>query len=149
MNIGEFKNVNGQLLGSIATSKIDLPKLGLKPVSSTNSRAPAYEIVTLNAGKRWVQIGALWEATSNSSGEVFYQGSIDDPSFDAAMPIALFGVDDGGYRVAWSRPKPQRTGIDGTTKGKRAATAAPFGEGNADDNGQVTGEHELDEQVPF
>lgn len=148
MNVGEFKNVNGQLLGSIATNQIDLPRLGLKPVESNNERAPRFEIVALNPGKRWVQIGALWEATANSTGEVFYQGQIDDPSFDAPMPIALFGNDEEGYRVAWTRKTPKREGFDGAAKGKRGA-AVPFGEGNADESGQVTGERELDDTVPF
>lgn len=150
MNIGEFKNVNGNLLGSIATGRMDLPKLGLKPVDSTNVRAPRYEIVALNPGKRWVQIGALWEAISNSTGEPFLQGQIDDPSFDAPMPIALFADDDGGYRVAWSRPKAPRTGMDGATTGKRGATSsAPFGEGNADENGKAMANADLDDDVPF
>src|SRR5687767_6561023 len=34
MNIGEFKNVNGRLMGSIATRTIDLPRIGLRPVES-------------------------------------------------------------------------------------------------------------------
>jgi len=63
MNIGEFKSNNGRLVGSIATRTIDLPKLGLRPVESDNDKAPVYEIVALNVGNRWVQVGALWEAT--------------------------------------------------------------------------------------
>jgi uncharacterized protein (DUF736 family) len=77
MNIGSFKSVNGQLLGSVATATIDLARLGLRPVESNNERAPAFEIMVLNVAKRWVQIGALWEMTSNSSGESFYQGKLD------------------------------------------------------------------------
>ncbi|MDB5421283.1 MAG: hypothetical protein JWR59_1230, partial [Brevundimonas sp.] len=38
MNIGEFKANNGRILGSIATHTIDLPKLGLRPVESTNAK---------------------------------------------------------------------------------------------------------------
>lgn len=146
MNIGEFKSVNGQLLGAIATQNVDLPRLGLKPVDSQSERAPRFEVVSLNAGKRWVQIGALWEATSNSTGEVFYQGQIDDPSFLAPLPIALFGDESDGYRVAWTRPKTQKQDFDGAGKGKRGAPAA-FGEGNADESGKVR--DELDETVPF
>src|SRR3546814_8975124 len=76
MNIGEFSNNNGRLMGSIATRTIDLPRLGLRPVESDHERAPAYEIVALNVGNRWVQLGALWEAVAkNTTGEVFLQGS--------------------------------------------------------------------------
>ena len=40
MNIGSFKSVGGQLLGSVATATIDLARLGLRPVESTNDKAP-------------------------------------------------------------------------------------------------------------
>ncbi|WP_369818158.1 DUF736 family protein [Novosphingobium sp. ST904] len=80
MNIGTFKVINGQLLGSIATVSIDLPRLGMRPVESDNDKAPAYEIVALNVARRWVQVGALWEATSNSTGEVFYQAVSKTPA---------------------------------------------------------------------
>src|SRR3546814_16332972 len=93
MNIGEFSNNNGRLMGSIATRTIDLPRLGLRPVESDPERAPAYEIVALNVGNRWVQLGALWAAVSkNTTGEVFLQGSIDDPSLPEPLPKALFGT---------------------------------------------------------
>jgi len=105
MNIGEFKNVEGRLMGAIATRTIDLPRIGLRPVESQNDRAPVFEVVALNVGRRWVQIGALWEATSNATGEVFLQGSLDDPSLPEPLPIACFGTDAEGYRVAWRRPQ--------------------------------------------
>ena len=108
MNIGQFKSANGQLIGSIATATIDLARLGLRPVESDNERAPAYEIVTLNVARRWVQIGALWELTSNSTGEVFYQGKLDDPSLAEPLQITLFGNNDEGFRVVWNRPQPRR-----------------------------------------
>ena len=50
MNIGQFKNVDGRFLGSVATATLHLPRLGLRPVESDNPRAPAFEIVTLNPG---------------------------------------------------------------------------------------------------
>lgn len=101
MNIGEFQLRNGRLMGSIATRTIDLPHLGLRPIESENDRAPIYEIVALNVGNRWVQIGALWEAVArNTTGEAFLQGSIDDPSLPEPLPIALFGTEQEGLRVA-------------------------------------------------
>src|SRR3546814_6242253 len=49
---------------------------------------------------------ALWEAVAkNTTGEVFLQGSIDDPSLPEPLPIALFGSERDGYRVAWRRPQ--------------------------------------------
>lgn len=154
MNIGEFKLSNGRLLGSIATRTIDLPRLGLRPVESNNDRAPVFEIVALNVGNRWVQIGALWEAVAkHTTGEVFLQGSIDDPSLPEPLPIALFGNDQEGMRVAWRRPQRRddfgpaiRTGrrdYDGPEQGG-------FGDSTAGTDGELMGAGTAgDGDIPF
>jgi uncharacterized protein (DUF736 family) len=157
MNIGEFSKVNGRLMGSIATRTIDLPRIGLRPVESQNDKAPLYEVVALNVGKRWVQIGALWEATSNSSGEIFLQGSLDDPSLPEPLPIALFGTDDEGYRVAWRRP--QRRDDFGTASRSARRDYDQGGDGGfggstaGSDGGLMEGTGQspadLDDEVPF
>jgi uncharacterized protein (DUF736 family) len=103
MNIGEISVHNGRLMGSIATRTIDLPRIGLRPVESQNPRAPKYEVVALNVARRWVQVGALWEAAAKKSGEVFLTGNIDDPSLPEPLPVALFGNDSDGYAIAWRR----------------------------------------------
>lgn len=104
MNIGEFRNVNGRLLGSIATRTIDLPKMGLRPVVSDNPRAPKFEVIALNVARRWVQIGALWIAEMKRTGEEFLAGTIDDPSLPEPLQVALFrAADFDGYMVAWRR----------------------------------------------
>ncbi|MES3093481.1 DUF736 domain-containing protein [Sphingomonas aerolata] len=137
MNIGQFKNASGQLVGSIATATIDLPRLGLRPVESNNERAPVFEIVTLNVARRWVQIGALWQLTSHSTGEVFYQGKLDDPSLSEPLQITLFGNNEEGFRVVWNRAQPRRENMDGTRQSRRKAADDGFGNGNATDNGQL------------
>ncbi|WP_230771785.1 DUF736 domain-containing protein [Sphingomonas sp. Leaf4] len=136
MNIGEFKMVRGQLLGSVATVSIDLPRLGLNPTESENDRAPRFEIMAFN-GKRWVQIGALWEATSNASGEVFYQGRLDDPSMAEPLPVMLFGDETDGYRVVWNRPTPRRENFDGTRQNRRPRRDDDFGNGNVGNDGRM------------
>ncbi|RZL20588.1 MAG: DUF736 family protein [Sphingomonas sp.] len=120
MNIGQFKNASGQLVGSIATATIDLPRLGLRPVESNNERA-----------------GALWQLTSNSTGEVFYQGKLDDPSLSEPLQITLFGNNEEGFRVVWNRAQPRRENMDGTRQSRRKAADDGFGNGNATDNGQL------------
>ena len=143
MNIGQFKNASGQLVGSIATATIDLPRLGLRPVESNNERAPVFEIVTLNVARRWVQIGALWQLTSNSTGEVFYQGKLDDPSISEPLQIMLFGNMEEGFRVVWNRPQPRRENMDGTRQTRRKNNDDGFGTGNATDNGQLADADEV------
>ena len=108
MNIGEIrKNANGQLIGSVETLTITRT-IGLRPVTSNNPRAPKYEIVALNDQRRWVIVGALFELSSNSTGESFYQGKIDDPSMTAPLQISAFQQDDGSYNIVWSRPTRRR-----------------------------------------
>jgi uncharacterized protein (DUF736 family) len=151
MNIGEIKQQNGRLIGAIATRSIDLPKVGLRAVASQNERAPIYEIVTFN-GNRWVQIGALWEQTSNATGEAFLQGSIDDPSFPEPLPLALFGTDEEGYRVAWRRPQ-RRDDFGPATRGSRSGDAPSgggFGGSTAGADGALMGAAgELNDEIPF
>ncbi|MBA4090927.1 DUF736 domain-containing protein [Sphingomonas sp. VDB2] len=143
MNIGEFKQVNGRLLGWIATRNMDLPRLGLRKVESSNERAPVFEILALNVGNRWVQVGALWEAfAKNTTGEAFLQGSIDDPSLPEPLPIALFGDDAEGFRVAWRRQQP-RDMFAPVSRGARREDAmggeGGFGASTAGDDGGLVG----------
>ena len=141
MNIGTFALKNGQLIGSIATATIDLARLGLRPVDSSNDKAPAFEIMAWN-GKRWAQIGALWEATSNSTGEVFYQGRVDDPSLPEPLQVMLFGDEEQGFRVVWNRPAPVRQNMDGSRQTRRRQRDDNFGEGNATEDGRITQDEE-------
>lgn len=155
MNIGEFNNRSGRLMGSIATRTIDLPRLGLRPVESDNDRAPVYEIVALNVGNRWVQVGALWEAVAkHTTGEVFLQGSIDDPSLPEPLPIALFGTEDDGYRVAWRRPQRRDDFGPAIRSGRRdyaeGEQGGGFGDSTAGNDGALVGAGgEVDDDVPF
>lgn len=155
MNIGEFKLVNNRLMGSIATRTIDLPRLGLRPVESNNDKAPAYEIVALNVGNRWVQVGALWDAVAkNTTGETFLQGSIDDPSLPEPLPIALFGTIEEGMRVAWRRPQRRDDFGMATRVGSRPEeqqAGEGFGPSTAgNDGGLMGGSGRFDEdEVPY
>ncbi len=153
MNIGEFKSVEGRLMGSIATRTIDLPRIGLRPVDSANDRAPVYEVVVRNVGGRWVQIGALWEAVSNASGEAFLQGSLEDPSLVEPLPIALFGTEAEGYRVAWRRPQ-RRDDFGPATRSPRrdfgeGEGRGGFGDSTARHDGSLAGAGESDDDMPF
>ena len=167
MNIGEFRKVNGRLIGSIATRTIDLPKMGLRAVESDNPRAPKFEVIALNVARRWVQIGAVWEAAMKRSGEIFLAGTIDDPSLPEPLPVALFpAADFDGYMVAWRRdtmrsdigsgfgPSNYDSGSQdersrGGDRGGRQDSG--FGDSTAGDRGELVGAggDDLDDGIPF
>ena len=105
MNIGTIRATErGQLTGSIATLTVAM-SFALRSVESNNAKAPRYEICTRNPAGAHVQIGALWEQTSKSTGECFLQGRIDDPSMRQPLAIRAFRQNDGSYNVAWLRPQ--------------------------------------------
>lgn len=154
MNIGEFKQSNGRLLGSIATRTIDLPRLGLRPVESENERAPVFEVVALNVGNRWVQVGALWEAVAkHTTGEIFLQGTIDDPSLVEPLPVALFGSEEDGFRVAWRRPQRRDDfgpAIRNGRRDERSSGNGGFGDSTAGADGALMDANaDLDDDVLY
>ena len=154
MNIGEIRNVNDRLTGSIATRTIDLPRIGLRKVESMNPRAPVYEVLALNVARRLVQVGALWEAASKKTGEVFLAGNIDDPSLPEPLPVALFPSEDGGYTIAWRRETVRAEFGGGFGASTRSYDEQPqdrgFGESTAGSNGALMGAGaDLDDEVPF
>lgn len=168
MNIGEVRNVNGRLMGSIATRTIDLPKIGLRRVESDNPRAPKFEVVALNVARRWVQIGAVWEAAMKRSGEVFLAGTIDDPSLPEPLPVALFpSADFDGYAIAWRRDTmrsdfgggfgasnydSEAQGERGRGGDRRGGQDSGFGGSTAGERGELVGAgggDDLDDGMPF
>ena len=98
MNIGTLKaNGDGVHIGRIVTMAF-AATIALREFVSTNERAPAFDVIALSADRRsWVKVGALWEYTSNETGEVFLSGRIDDPSLDKPIDVALFRQNDDSY----------------------------------------------------
>ena len=118
MNIGTIKkNAAGQLIGQVSTLAVTLT-VGLRGVMSNNPRAPKFEIVALNDQRRWVIVGALFELSSNSTGESFYQGKIDDPSMTQPLYIAAFPREDGTMAVAWQRPRRRNSQLGSSEYGE-------------------------------
>jgi hypothetical protein len=65
-------------------------------------------VLALSASRAWVQVGALFELASNSTGEAFLNGKIEDPSMAAPLYISAFRQEDESYNVVWSRPTRRR-----------------------------------------
>ena len=93
---------NGGYIGKIDTLAFS-NTIGLRRFVSDNPKAPKFEVMALTNARTWIKIGAVFEQVIRSSGEVFYQGRIDDPSMSRPMDIALFGDGKGGFAVAWTR----------------------------------------------
>ena len=106
MNIGNLKMNRGSYVGTISTLKLQM-SVALKAVESTNENAPKYEVHAGAPTGQYVQVGALWEKSSNKTGEAFLQGRIDDPSLSAPVNITAFRQDDASYNVVWQRPRSQ------------------------------------------
>jgi uncharacterized protein (DUF736 family) len=108
MNIGSIKqNESGIYVGRVSTLAVAMT-IALRPVTSTNPKAPRFEIHALAQARTWVQVGALFELFSNNTGEAFLNGKIDDPSLNAPLQISAFHQDDGSYNIVWSRPTRRR-----------------------------------------
>ena len=133
MNIGNLKrNEAGIHMGRITTLSIAV-FIALSPVNSTNEKAPSFDIMALAADKRsWVKVGALWSFTSNSTGEEFLSGRIDDPSMDKAVEVQLFRQDDGSYNVAWRRPVRRASLPSAAPSEADELPALPFGAPDGD-----------------
>lgn len=115
MNIGTVKlNKDGVYIGSIVTLAASMV-IGLRAVTSENPEAPKYDIMGRNVAGVFIPLGGLWEKTANGSGEKFLQGTIDDPSLESPISIALFEQEDKSMNVAWSRPQRKNTGFGGTS----------------------------------
>ena len=114
MNIGTIRaHARGHLVGSIATIAVAM-NFVLRPMQSSNPKAPRFEICTRNPAGVHVQVGALWEQTSKATGECFLQGRIDDPSMRSPLAISAFRQDDGSYNIAWLRPRGRGVETFGT-----------------------------------
>lgn len=113
MNIGTLKiSTEGVHIGRITTLTFSAT-VALRAFESTNERAPKFDLMALASDRRsWVKVGALWEYSSNETGECFLSGQIDDPSLTAPIAIALFRQNDGSFNVAWRRPK-QKANLEG------------------------------------
>jgi uncharacterized protein (DUF736 family) len=138
MNIGSLKqNESGIFVGRVSTLTMAMT-IALREVRSPNPKAPRFEVHALNQQtKSWVQVGALFELTSNSTGEAFLNGRVDDPSLANPLYISAFRQDDGSYNVVWSRPTRRRDTAALTPKADDSLPPFP-GEGDAPADGGAT-----------
>jgi len=127
MNIGQIKqNEAGIFMGRISTLAVAMT-IALKPVQSTNPRAPRFEIHALTPGRTWVQVGAFFELNSNNTGEAFLNGRIDDPSLAQPLQVSAFRQEDGSYNIVWQRAQKRRDVTSALGIKSDEDPAPPFG----------------------
>lgn len=140
MNIGLIrKTARNELVGRIDTLDLNV-RVALRRVLSNNPEAPAYDVMASRDGRNWVKLGAVWAKNAKATGEVFYVGSINDPSMSKPMRIALFGIssgeDVGGMAIVWD-----------SGQNRQAATAEEEADAPAHDGlGDSTAQHEDERQ---
>ena len=83
---------------------------------------------------------------------IHYTDRFDDPSLPEPLPIALFGNDEDGYRVAWRRPQ-RRDDFGPAVRSSRRDYAASeqggFGGSTAGNDGELMSDQPVDDDVPF
>ena len=87
---------------------------------------------------------SLFELASNSTGEIFYQGKIDDPSMSQPLYIAAFPREDGTMAIAWQRPRRRNSQLGSSEYGDgdmfTGGEAADAGEASDGHNGDGLGD---------
>lgn len=143
-NIGIIAENNaGILFGKIETLAVSLT-IRLDPNENPNPRAPRFEVKALSSARSWIRVGALFEHHSNSTGEAFLQGTLDDPSWKNSLSIACFRQDDGSYAVAWSRPRSRDNVFDSSPRQSEGNDMS-----GADDGlGDSTAPGNLNDEIP-
>lgn len=147
MNIGQItRRANGNngsvLVGRIDTLAINMT-IALRLLNNPKPTAPKYEIMAKTRANSWVRVGALFEQEARTTGEIFYQGQIEDPSMERPLSIALFraNTDDGSevYNIAWTRRRARQNLSDAPQQsGDLGESTAGQGEGR-DGEGEGSG----------
>ncbi len=100
--IGTFvAHENGSLTGAINTLTINVKSVQFRPVDKTSDKSPDFRIY---AGK--AELGAAWKKTSKDEKD-YLSVKLDDPSFAAAINVALVDI-DGVQTLVWSRSNGPR-----------------------------------------
>ncbi len=97
------KQADGSYKGFVATLALSA-KITMRPVELTSERGPTHRIFA-GAG----EVGAAFEQTADSTGQVYLSVKLDDPTLTAPIYCAAFENKDkpDDLDLIWSRSKPQ------------------------------------------
>jgi len=99
MIIGNFKNLSGNLTGTIKTLTFKVEAI-FEPLEKTKDTAPDYRVTTGDT-----EIGAAWKERSEA-GKDYLSVQLDGPALPAPIKCALFKIGaEHGYSLVWDRPR--------------------------------------------
>jgi uncharacterized protein (DUF736 family) len=107
MIIGRFTEANdGQLVGHIRTLFFRSDKVVFEPTRSANAKAPSFRIYSGDE----IELGAAWSNAAKETGQIYYDVTLDDPTFAGPVRCRLAQAKSGdGYVLVWERPRATKT----------------------------------------
>lgn len=104
MIIGRFnEGEDGNLIGHIRTMFFKSDKVVFEPVPPGKSAAlPAFRIYSADE----IELGAAWRKAARGTGLVYYEVTLDDPTFTAPIRCRLAQAKQGGgFLLVWERAR--------------------------------------------
>ncbi|MBI1256553.1 MAG: DUF736 family protein [Chloroflexi bacterium] len=110
MIIGHFAEnpASGLLLGHIRTLFFKSDKVVFEPIPEPVANGPSHRIYTGDE----VELGAAWRGASKADGTVYYDITLDDPTFAAPIRARLAPArkKGAGLILVWERRASRRGG---------------------------------------
>ncbi len=110
MIIGRFAEnpASGVLIGHLRTLLYRSDKVVFEPIDAASPKAPTHRIFTGDE----VELGCAWRRTAKGDGGVYFDVSLDDPTFVAPVAARLVRAPKAGtgYILLWDRAHGKRRG---------------------------------------
>jgi uncharacterized protein (DUF736 family) len=109
MILGRFAEnpASGVLVGHIRTLFFKSDKVVFEPIESANDKAPTHRVYSADE----VELGAAWRKTAKETGLVYYDVTLDDPTFASAVHARLVQAkakDASGFILVWDRASKKK-----------------------------------------
>lgn len=107
MIIGRFaESEGGTLIGHIRTMFFKTDKVVFEPVASRSTKAPSYRLYSGDE----IELGAAWAKTGKETGALYFDVTLDDPTFARPIHCRLAQAKRGaGFVLVWERTRPTRS----------------------------------------
>ncbi len=106
MILGRFAEnpASGVFVGHIRTLFFKSDKVVFEPIEGANDKSPSHRVYSADE----VELGAAWRKTAKETGVIYYDVTLDDPTFAGPIYARLVGPksarkDQLGYMLIWER----------------------------------------------